>query len=57
MGSFLPGKQRRPAPPITGAACTGVICRAITCARSHIAGRYGAKVIPEDMTIQDWAMT
>ena len=25
--------------------------------RSHIVARYGAKVIPEDMTIQDWAMT
>jgi gluconate 2-dehydrogenase alpha chain len=25
--------------------------------RSHIVGRYGAKVIPADMTIQDWAMT
>src|SRR6202030_2924453 len=25
--------------------------------RSHIVDRYGAKAIPEDMTIQDWAMT
>ena len=25
--------------------------------RSHIVDRYGAKVIPADMTIQDWAMT
>src|SRR5215470_12009218 len=25
--------------------------------RSHIVARYGAKAIPDDMTIQDWAMT
>ena len=45
------------APPIIGAGCTGAICRADHLCRSHIVNRYGAKVIPEDMTIQDWAMT
>ncbi len=56
MGSFLPGNS------VGGAANhwgglhwryhpTDHLCR------SHIVNRYGAGVIPDDMTIQDWAMT
>jgi gluconate 2-dehydrogenase alpha chain len=56
MGSFLPGNS------VGGAANhwgglhwryhpTDHLCR------SHIVNRYGAGVIPADMTIQDWAVT
>jgi gluconate 2-dehydrogenase alpha chain len=56
MGSFLPGNS------VGGAAnhWGGLTWRyhpTDHLTRSHIVNRYGAKVIPEDMTIQDWAMT
>jgi gluconate 2-dehydrogenase alpha chain len=56
MGSFLPGNS------VGGAAnhWGGLHWRyhpTDHLTRSHIVQRYGAKVIPEDMTIQDWAMT
>ncbi|MFL5029003.1 MAG: GMC family oxidoreductase [Xanthobacteraceae bacterium] len=56
MGSFLPGNS------VGGAAnhWGGLHWRyhpTDHLTRSHIVERYGAKAIPEDMTIQDWAMT
>ncbi len=56
MGSFLPGNG------VGGAAnhWGGQHWRYLPSdhlTRSHIVDRYGAKSIPEDMTIQDWAMT
>ena len=56
MGSFLPGNG------VGGAAnhWGGQHWRYLPTdhlTRSHIVNRYGAKAIPEDMTIQDWAMT
>jgi gluconate 2-dehydrogenase alpha chain len=56
MGSFLPGNT------VGGAAnhWGGLHWRyhpTDHLTRSHIVNRYGAKAIPEDMTIQDWAMT
>jgi gluconate 2-dehydrogenase alpha chain len=56
MGSFLPGNG------VGGAAnhWGGQHWRYLPSdhlTRSHIVNRYGAKAIPEDMTIQDWAMT
>ena len=56
MGSFLPGNG------VGGAAnhWGGQHWRYLPSdhlTRSNIVNRYGAKSIPEDMTIQDWAMT
>src|SRR6202007_2364387 len=56
MGSFLPGNG------VGGAAnhWGGQHWRYLPSdhlTRSHIVNRYGAKAIPENMTIQDWAMT
>src|SRR5216684_3696656 len=56
MGSFLPGTT------VGGSAnhWGGLTWRyhpTDHLTRSHIVNRYGAKAIPEDMTIQDWAMT
>ncbi len=44
------------------AACTGTrrpgaSCRPIFMLKSHLTQRYGAKFLPEDMTIQDWGVT
>ena len=56
FGSFLPGNS------VGGAAnhWGGQHWRYLPSdhlTRSHIVERYGAKAIPDDMTIQDWAMT
>src|SRR6266581_2864364 len=56
FGSFLPGNS------VGGAAnhWGGITWRNLPSdhvLRTHLAARYGAKAIPEDMTIQDWAMT
>ena len=56
MGSFLPGNSVGGA----GNHWGGLHWRyhpTDHLTRSHIVTRYGAKAIPEDMTIQDWAMT
>jgi gluconate 2-dehydrogenase alpha chain len=56
MGSFLPGNSVGGA----GNHWGGLHWRyhpTDHLTRSHIVARYGAKAIPEDMTIQDWAMT
>src|SRR5947207_5689629 len=56
MGSFLPGNS------VGGAAnhWGGLHWRyhpTDHLTRSHIVDRYGAKAIPDDMTVQDWAMS
>src|SRR5262245_9786179 len=56
FGSFLPGTS------VGGAAnhWGGITWRNLPSdqvLRTHLTARYGAKAIPEDMTIQDWAMT
>src|SRR5262250_665759 len=56
MGSFLPGNTVGGA----GNHWGGLHWRyhpTDHLTRGHIVERYGAKAIPEDMTIQDWAMT
>ena len=56
MGSFLPGNSVGGAANHWGGLHWRYLPSDHLC-RSHIVGRYGAKVIPADMTIQDWAMT
>ena len=56
MGSFLPGNSVGGAANHWGGLHWRYLPTDHLC-RSHIVDRYGAKVIPEDMTIQDWAMT
>jgi gluconate 2-dehydrogenase alpha chain len=56
MGSFLPGNSVGGAANHWGGLHWRYLPSDHLC-RSHIVERYGAKVIPEDMTIQDWAMT
>ena len=56
MGSFLPGNSVGGAANHWGGLHWRYLPTDHLC-RSHIVNRYGAKVIPEDMTIQDWAMT
>jgi gluconate 2-dehydrogenase alpha chain len=56
MGSFLPGNSVGGAANHWGGLHWRYLPSDHQC-RSHIVGRYGAKVIPEDMTIEDWAMT
>jgi gluconate 2-dehydrogenase alpha chain len=56
MGSFLPGDG------VGGAAnhWGGITWRYLPSdhvLKTHLTNRYGAKAIPDDMTIQDWAMT
>src|SRR4029077_13582158 len=56
MGSFLPGNGVGGA----GNHWGGQRWRYLPSdhlTRSHIVNRYGAKAIPEDMTIQDWALS
>src|SRR5499426_2535970 len=56
MGSFLPGNSVGGAANHWGGLHWRYLPSDHLC-RSHIVNRYGAKAIPEDMTIQDWAMT
>jgi gluconate 2-dehydrogenase alpha chain len=56
MGSFLPANQVGGAANHWGGLHWRYLPSDHLC-RSHIVNRYGASVIPEDMTIQDWAMT
>ena len=56
MGSFLPGNAVGGAANHWGGLHWRYLPSDHAC-RSHIVNRYGAKVIPEDMTIQDWAMS
>jgi gluconate 2-dehydrogenase alpha chain len=56
MGSFLPGNSVGGAANHWGGLHWRYLPSDHLC-RSHIVNRYGANVIPEDMTIQDWAMT
>ena len=56
MGSFLPGNSVGGAANHWGGLHWRYLPSDHLC-RSHIVERYGAKVIPADMTIQDWAMT
>src|SRR6266480_2315943 len=56
MGSFLPGNSVGGAANHWGGLHWRYLPSDHLC-RSHIVARYGAKVIPEDMTIQDWAVT
>jgi gluconate 2-dehydrogenase alpha chain len=56
MGSFLPGNAVGGAANHWGGLHWRYLPSDHLC-RSHIVNRYGAGVIPEDMTIQDWAMT
>jgi choline dehydrogenase-like flavoprotein len=56
MGSFLPGNSVGGAANHWGGLHWRYLPSDHLC-RSHIVERYGAKVIPENMTIQDWATT
>jgi len=56
MGSFLPGNSVGGAANHWGGLHWRYLPSDHLC-RSHIVERYGANVIPADMTIQDWAMT
>ena len=56
MGSFLPANQVGGAANHWGGLHWRYLPSDHLC-RSHIVNRYGASAIPEDMTIQDWAMT
>ncbi len=56
MGSFLPGNSVGGAANHWGGLHWRYLPSDHLC-RSHIVDRYGAEVIPADMTIQDWAMT
>ncbi len=56
MGSFLPGSGLGGSGNLWGGLLFRYLPSDHLC-RSHIAQRYGAGVIPQDMTIQDWAMT
>src|ERR1700732_2355476 len=56
MGSFLPGNSVGGAANHWGGLHWRYLPSDHLC-RSHVVNRYGAKAIPEDMTIQDWAMT
>jgi gluconate 2-dehydrogenase alpha chain len=56
MGSFLPGNAVGGAANHWGGLHWRYLPSDHLC-RSHVVNRYGAGVIPEDMTIQDWAMT
>jgi gluconate 2-dehydrogenase alpha chain len=56
MGSFLPGNSVGGAANHWGGLHWRYLPSDHLC-RSHIVNRYGASAIPDDMTIQDWAMT
>ncbi|HSJ40891.1 MAG TPA: GMC family oxidoreductase, partial [Xanthobacteraceae bacterium] len=56
MGAFLPGNSVGGAANHWGGLHWRYLPSDHLC-RSHIVERYGANVIPADMTIQDWAMT
>ena len=56
MGSFLPGNSVGGAANHWGGLHWRYLPSDHLC-RSHIINRYGAKAIPADMTIRDWAMT
>ncbi|HEY2186192.1 MAG TPA: GMC family oxidoreductase, partial [Xanthobacteraceae bacterium] len=56
MGSFLPGNSVGGAANHWGGLHWRYLPSDHRC-RSHIEERYGASVIPADMTIQDWAMS
>ena len=52
-GAFLPGDGVGGTGMHWG-GITGASCRPISCCAAHLDERYGAKAIPDDMTIQDW---
>lgn len=56
MGSFLPGNGVGGAGNHWGGLHWRYLPSDHAC-RSHLVNRYGAKFIPADMTIQDWAMS